>query len=364
MVTTLSIALIGPGLVGSAFLSQIQQHIQSPRIKTIAVSLAAILNSRKLLVAPKGQSLNITTCNQDLDSSPVESSIEKLIAHLTTLPNPIVVDCTSSAHIASSYPLFLQNNIHIVTPNKKAFSSEPELFSQIKKLSYPENPTGPFVYHESTVGAGLPVLSTLNDLIQTGDEVVKVEGVVSGTLAYIFGKFSPVAGEAQKFSECVKVAKDLGYTEPDPRDDLNGLDVARKCLILSRLSGLNLSLSDLNIKNLIPSQLRDVPLDQFMSRLNELDSEMESVQADAKKAGSVVRYVGVVDVKAGKVKVELGRYPHNHPFANLQGSDNMIAFTTKRFPNPLIIQGAGAGADVTAFGIFSDLLKIGKSLRK
>ncbi|CAG8653448.1 6592_t:CDS:2, partial [Funneliformis mosseae] len=215
------------------------------------------------------------------------------------------------------------------------------------------------VYHESTVGAGLPVLSTLTDLIRTGDKVIKIEGIFSGTLSYIFNEFSKFDGEKKKFSEIVKIAKENGYTEPDPRDDLNGLDVARKVVILGRLAGKDLSLKTLPVENVVPEPLRTLSsATEFMSSLPQFDEHFEKLNATANNNQQVLRYVGVIDPIGDKSEVKLVSLPSSHPFASLKGSDNIIAFTTQRFPNPLIVQGAGAGAAVTAFGIFSDLFKI------
>jgi len=217
------------------------------------------------------------------------------------------------------------------------------------------------VYHESSVGAGLPVISTLKELIDTGDTIEKIEGVFSGTMSFLFNSFAPTSGTGGKWSAEVKKAKDLGYTEPDPRDDLNGLDVARKLTILARLSGLPIeSPTSFPVQSLIPKELESVTSgEEFMQRLPEFDAQMEETKLAAEKEGNVVRFVGSIDVQSKSVKVGLEKFDRSHPIAALKGSDNIISFYTKRYgANALIIQGAGAGGDVTAMGVTGDLLKV------
>lgn len=270
----------------------------------------------------------------------------------------ILVDNTSSQDVADAYPLFLSRGISIVTPNKKAFSGSYKLWQDIFNASAQ---SGAGVFHESSVGAGLPVISTLKDLVNTGDEVTKIEGVFSGTMSFLFNSFAPTSSSGGKWSAEVKKAKNLGYTEPDPRDDLNGLDVARKLTILARLAGLEVeSPTSFPVQSLIPKELESVASgDEFLEKLPQFDSEMEKVKADAEAEGKVVRFVGSIDVGSKQVKVGLEKFDRSHPIASLKGSDNIISFYTKRYgSNPLIIQGAGAGGEVTAMGVTSDLLKV------
>lgn len=198
-------------------------------------------------------------------------------------------------------------------------------------------------------------------MVDTGDEVTKIEGVFSGTMSFLFNSFAPVEGSGGQWSAEVKKAKDLGYTEPDPRDDLNGLDVARKLTILARLAGLPVeSPTSFPVQSLIPKELESVASgDEFLQRLPEFDSQMEETKIAAQKQGKVVRFVGSIDVATKAVKVGLEMFDKSHPIAALKGSDNIISFYTKRYgANPLIIQGAGAGGEVTAMGVTSDLLKV------
>ncbi|KAJ1730438.1 Homoserine dehydrogenase [Coemansia biformis] len=355
----LNVAIIGPGLVGGALIEQLAAHLQSPRFAGLPIAVVGLINSKKMAVseAPFAASDLGDWKSRILGSAAPDADLAQFADRLAKLASPsVVVDCTSSDAVAELYPQWLAKGLHIATPNKKAFSNDLSLFRRIQELS--GSPQGPSVYHEATVGAGLPVLSTLSDLVRTGDRIVKIEGIFSGTLSYLFNNFS-APGATQKFSECVAVAKASGYTEPDPRDDLNGMDVARKVAILGRVAGYGLGTDTLAIENIVPEALRGVAsADEFMSRLPEFDDHFAQLNGEALATGSVLRYVGCVDGASAQGSVKLTRYPLDHPFASLKGSDNIIAFTTERFPNPLIVQGAGAGAAVTAFGIFSDLIKI------
>lgn len=225
-----TVGIVGVGLVGSELIAQLQST-GSKLIKIVALS-----NSKRMLVADSYSEISLSDWKNQLAASTTEIDINSLVQYLSKSPeHSIIIDCTSSDHIASQYPSWLSAGLSVVTPNKKGFSGPLSLYEQITALSanLPGSTPGknkPLVYHESTVGAGLPVLNTLTDLIKTGDKVQKVEGIFSGTLSYIFNNFSTLNANAEKkkFSDIVKVAKELGYTEPDPRDDLNGMDVARK----------------------------------------------------------------------------------------------------------------------------------------
>jgi homoserine dehydrogenase len=285
-------------------------------------------------------------------------SANEMADYLAAAPGKVIlVDNTSSNDIAQQYPSFLLKGINIVTPNKKAFSGSYALWEHIFTAA---SMSGAKVYHESSVGAGLPVISTLKELINTGDVVEKIEGVFSGTMSFLFNSFAPTESKGGKWSAEVKKAKDLGYTEPDPRDDLNGLDVARKLTILARLAGLQVeSPTSFPVQSLIPKELESVASgDEFMQRLPEYDGQMEETKLAAEKEGKVVRFVGSIDMKSKAVKVGLEMFDKSHPIAALKGSDNIISFYTKRYgANPLIIQGAGAGGEVTAMGVTGDLIK-------
>lgn len=256
-----------------------------------------------------------------------------------------MVDNTSSQAVAESYPLFLSKGISVVTPNKKAFSGTWKLWTDIFSAARsPANSTGGLMYHESSVGAGLPIISTLKDLIETGDKVTRIEGVFSGTMSFLFNSFAPVTGSGGAWSAEVKKAKELGYTEPDPRDDLNGLDVARKLVILARIAGLELeSTSAFPVQSLIPKALESAASgDEFLQRLPEFDAEMESVKKEAEAQGKVVRFLGSIDMATKAVKVGLEKVDKSGAIAGLKGADNIISFYTQRYgEQPLIVQGSG-----------------------
>ncbi|KAI1847667.1 hypothetical protein JX265_000905 [Neoarthrinium moseri] len=352
------IAIIGAGGVGKCFLSQLQTL--AARRPSPKLSLCYISTSKKALFKNDYAPIPTENALQALaSSSTAPLALPKVVEFLAAAPAKVVlVDNTSSQDVADAYPAFLSRGISIVTPNKKAFSGSYQLWQDIFTAS---STSGAKVYHESSVGAGLPVISTLKDLVDTGDEVTKIEGVFSGTMSFLFNSFAPLEGEGGKWSAEVKKAKELGYTEPDPRDDLNGLDVARKLTILARLAGLPVeSPTSFPVQSLIPQQLESVATgDEFLQKLPEFDSEMEGTKAAAQNQGKVVRFVGSIDVATKAVKVGLEMFDRSHPIAALKGSDNIISFYTKRYgSNPLIIQGAGAGGDVTAMGVTSDLIKV------
>lgn len=348
--------------MGKCFLSQLEvlasrysQNNSSPPLSLILAS-----SSKKVLYKSDYSSIPISACANILSESTQETlPLPKIIEYLAGAPAKVVlVDNTSSQDVADHYPKILSRGISIVTPNKKAFSGSYALWEDIFTQAAT---SGAKVYHESSVGAGLPVISTLKELVDTGDTVTKIEGVFSGTMSFLFNSFAPTEGQGGKWSAEVTKAKQLGYTEPDPRDDLNGLDVARKLTILARLAGLQIaSPTSFPVQSLIPEQLESVGSgEEFLQRLPEFDAQMEKVKLDAEKEGKVVRFVGSIDVGNKEVKVGLEKFDRSHPIAALKGSDNIISFYTKRYgANPLIIQGAGAGGEVTAMGVTGDLIKV------
>lgn len=368
----ISIAVIGAGGVGKAFLSQLQtlsqKLSQSPAGPTY-LSLILLATSRKSIHSADYSALPLSDWESKLASTSQKPfALPELADYLAAAPGKVVlVDNTSNQDVADAYPTFLKKGVSIVTPNKKAFSGSYDLWQKIWDAASNGTGQGGFVFHESSVGAGLPVISTLKELIETGDEVTKIEGVFSGTMSFLFNSFAPNGGDgkAGKWSEEVKKAKDLGYTEPDPRDDLNGLDVARKLTILARLAGLKVeSPTSFPVQSLIPKELESCTSgDEFLEKLPQFDGEMEKLKQEAEAEGKVVRFVGSIDTAKNDVKVGLEKFDRSHPIAALKGSDNIIAFYTKRYgANPLIIQGAGAGGDVTAMGVTGDLIKVLKLL--
>lgn len=385
MAKTIFIAVIGLGGVGKAFLSQLDFLRQRLATQNPPIDLRLILarRSTKQLFSQDFSHLNIHTVTGDVDSKGTPPPpFNETFGQLARAPGRVVlVDNTSDVGLASLYPMVVQRGISIVTPNKKAFSDKFELWESIFKSAAngTGSPSNGYVFHESTVGAGLPVLSSLKELVETGDEVTKIEvrrlynkqilllmlmrdkGVFSGTMSFLFNSFQPLGGGGGKFAAEVKKAKELGYTEPDPRDDLNGLDVARKLTILARIAGLPVeSPTSFPVQSLIPSELESASSgDEFLQRLPEFDAQMDKLKDEATKEGKVIRFVGSIDVPSKQVKVGLEKFDASHPIAALKGSDNIINFYTKRYgSNPLIIQGAGAGGDVTAMGVTGDLLKV------
>ncbi|MCZ6595842.1 MAG: bifunctional aspartate kinase/homoserine dehydrogenase I, partial [Bacteroidetes bacterium] len=226
-----------------------------------------------------------------------------------------------------------------------------DLYCKLKKAA---SLSGAKFLYETNVGAGLPVIGTLNDLRGSGDKILKIEAVLSGTLSYIFNSFS---GE-KTFSEVVYMAMKNGYTEPDPRDDLNGIDVARKLLILAREIGMSLELNDIKVENLVPESCKSVPtIEMFFEELEKADKDFEIRRKSAEKEGKVLRYIAILE--NGDAQVTLQTVDSDHPFHNLSGSDNIISFTTDRYHDrPLVIKGPGAGAEVTAAGLFADIIRI------
>ncbi|KAL8985010.1 MAG: hypothetical protein Q9177_004552 [Variospora cf. flavescens] len=337
------IAVFGAGGVGRHFLTQCSQLLSKhPNASVVLISRS----NRSLRVPSFNHRLSLSTWEQDLAASHSPAcSPSEIIHFLSSAPGKcIVVDNTSNQDVAASYPEFLKNGISIVTPNKKAFSSDLKLWQSILESAYPGNELGGLLYHESSVGAGLPIISTLKDLVDTGDQIQKIEGVFSGTMSFLFNSFAPIEGNGGKWSDEVAKAKNAGYTEPDPRDDLNGADVARKLVILARLAGLQIeSINSFPVQSLIPKELEQCTSgDEFLERLPEFDGEVEKVKAEAEQKQKVVRFVGSIDVVGREVKVGLEEFEKSHPIAGLKGSDNIISFYTKRYgSNPLIVQGAG-----------------------
>ncbi|KAF4978310.1 hypothetical protein FZEAL_5283 [Fusarium zealandicum] len=352
------IAIIGAGGVGKCFINQLQTL--AARKPSQKLTLAYIATSRKALYNDDYSAVGLENVADTLGaSSKAPLALNQVVEYLAKAPaKSILVDNTSSQDVAELYPLALSRGVSIVTPNKKAFSGSYKLWQDIFSAA---ETSGARVYHESSVGAGLPVISTLKDLVETGDKVTKIEGVFSGTMSFLFNSFAPTEGQGGKWSDEVKKAQSLGYTEPDPRDDLNGLDVARKLTILARLAGLPVeSPTSFPVQSLIPKELESCTSgDEFLEKLPAFDHQMEETKAAAEKAGKVVRFVGSIDTASKQVKVGLEQFDRSHPIAALKGSDNIISFYTERYgSNPLIVQGAGAGGDVTAMGVTADLIKV------
>ena len=290
---------------------------------------------------------------ETLEEDGEEANLQRFVDHVQTdyHPHAVLIDCTASGAIADHYADWLERGIHIVTPNKKANTSTLAYYNRLKQAV--RSKRRHYLY-ETTVGAGLPIIQTLRDLLETGDEIIEVEGILSGTLSYLFNSFD---GE-RPFSSILAEAKEKGFTEPDPREDLSGMDVARKVVILAREMGQELELDDVDVDGLVPDELSDGSIESFMGQLPEYDEEMTALLEDAKESGEVLRFVGRVDAH-GDASVKLRRYPETHAFARIHLADNIVQFRTRRYDdNPLVVQGPGAGPAVTAGGIFADLLRL------
>ena len=352
---TLSIGLIGPGGVGAELLDQIKKNRQ--RLKkelNVDLKVKGIMKSNSMLINDKATEFQDWSAEIQLNAIP--KNMETFLTHVSSLeiPHAVIVDCTSSAEIASHYEDMLRQGCHIVTPNKKANSSD---LLAYKKLVSSVKENNRYYLYETTVCAGLPVIKTLQDLIATGDTIKRIEGVVSGTLSFIFHQ----CAKGYSFADSVLEAHELGYTEPDPRDDLNGLDVARKFICLARELGYDLSLEDVKLLDMVPPALKEVAVAEF---LKQLPNHQEAIASKIKKLlknNAAIAYVGVIE--QGKITIQLNAYPASHPFANTTGTDNILLIQSRRYDKqPLIIQGPGAGRDVTAAGVFADLLKLAAML--
>ena len=347
----LAIAMIGVGNVGGAVLRQLEQQRAYLLSKGFDVTVVGLANSTRVLADPKG--IDLARWKDDLRASSERMDVGAFARRIGAMAvtNAALVDCTSGAAIVDAYPQFIDANLHIITPNKWANALPWRRYEAL--MGALERRKRHFLF-EANVGAGLPVVSTLRDLIASGDEIVRIEGILSGTLSYLFNTFDGTV----PFSALVRDAHAMGFTEPDPREDLSGQDVARKLLILGRQIGLRMDLGEVKVDSLVPRALARGKYDsRFLPAFARYDGEMAARVKKARARNAVLRYVG--SLENGKASAGLREYPLGHPIASAKGSDNVIAFTTKRYARtPLVVQGPGAGADVTAMGVFSDILKL------
>ena len=353
---TLSVGLIGTGLIGGTFLNQLKRRLDALRAQRgIDLRVRGIANSRHMLL--NDRRLDLQNWKANLEKSTLASDLGRFVEHVHAdhLPHSVIIDATASATLPELYEGWLARGINIITPNKKGNAGPLASYRSLRETSRKHQR---YFLYETNVGAGLPVIHTLRDLLETGDEIIRVEGVLSGTLSYIFNSFDGT----RTFSEIVREAHQQGFTEPDPREDLTGVDVARKLIILAREMGLAVELNQVEIESLVPQDLRSACAEEFLNELDRHDHRMNELQRVAQAHKRVLRYVGVVEAD-GRLSAGLREYAGDHPFANLNGGDNIVSFQTRRYnAEPLIVRGPGAGPEVTAAGVFADLLRLASFL--
>ncbi|MGB5665929.1 MAG: bifunctional aspartate kinase/homoserine dehydrogenase I [Maribacter sp.] len=348
----LNLFVMGVGNVGGKFLNQIKQqkNYLKENLK-LNVRVIGMSNSRNMVFDEDGISLKnwetVLAEGEKADKSKFFREVNRL-----NYRNSIFVDNTASDEVSSTYKSYLANSISVVTCNKIACSSDYANYMELKELAREYN--APFLF-ETNVGAGLPIIDTLKHLIASGDKVQKIQAVLSGSLNFVFNNFN----DKTTFYDVVKKAQEEGYTEPDPKIDLSGIDVMRKILILARESGNQLEINDIENKPFLPQESLDTTNnDDFFASLKKHEENFQKLYKNAIEADSKLKYVA--QFENGKASVGLQKIPKGHDFYNLEGSDNIVLFYTERYPNqPMIIKGAGAGADVTASGIFADIIRIG-----
>lgn len=350
---TVNLVLIGPGLIGRTLLEQFaQQEKYLHEQLHLKVNLVGVANSRLQLLNPAGISIHhwqaaLAETGQPADLPSFVAALEQ-----ANLPNLVVADCTAGTMVNPHYGQLLSKAISVVTPNKTANSGSLEQYQTLKTLAARHHA---YFLYETNVGAGLPIINTLQGLVQSGDPVLSVQAVLSGTLSYIFNTFGPEV----PFYEAVKQAQDAGYTEPDPRDDLSGLDMARKVLILAREIGLPMEASDISISPLLPEAVANAnSVAEFYEALKSHDDYFSSLASEAAASGKRLRYLA--NIQDGKAGISLVSVGADDPFYSLSGSENMVVFRTLRYnTTPLVVKGPGAGADVTAAGVFADIIRCG-----
>ena len=346
----LNLFVCGVGTVGGQLLEQIHnQYEELKRTKRLKLNVVGIATSKKALFNSDGIDLaNYRQLLADADESN-ESKLRDAIIEMNCF-NSVFVDCTASKEVAEIYQPLLEHNISVIAANKIAASSSYEKYARLKETALAR---GVFFRYETNVGAGLPIIGTINDLRNSGDVILKIEAVLSGTLNFIFNEISADV----TLSEAVRRAKEQGYSEPDPRIDLSGKDVIRKLVILAREAGYKVEKTDVEAHLFIPDEFFEGSIEEFWKNLPKLDADFEARRKQLDAEGKRWRFVATFD--HGKLSVALKVVDSTHPFYNLQGSNNIVALTTERYREyPMLIQGYGAGASVTAAGVFANIMSI------
>jgi len=347
----LNIFLVGIGTVGRDLISQIsRQQDKLKKEHRLKLKLTGVANSRKMIFDREG--LDVSDLKNTMSQSEEKSDLNLFCQTMVEMNmfNSVFVDCTADAKVADHYLFVLENYISIVAANKVAASSEYSRYRSLKEMAAKH---GVKFLFETNVGAGLPLISTINDLMRSGDRIVRIEAVLSGTLNYIFNTLS----KDIPFSKAVKMAKEIGYSEPDPRIDLSGIDVIRKLVILARESGYKIEKEEVVNNSFIPQKYFNSTIDEFWSTISEMDEVFEKQRVVLEAGKQKWRFVGVMD--EGKASVSLKIVDPGHPFYDLEGSNNIILLTSERYNEyPMLIKGYGAGAAVTAAGVFADLIKV------
>ena len=346
----LNLFVCGVGTVGGQLLEQIHnQYEELKRTKRLKLNVVGIATSKKALFNSDGIDLaNYREQLADANESN-ESKLRDAIIEMNCF-NSVFVDCTASKEVAEIYQPLLEHNISVIAANKIAASSSYEKYARLKETALAR---GVFFRYETNVGAGLPIIGTINDLRNSGDVILKIEAVLSGTVNFIFNEISADV----TLSEAVRRAKEQGYSEPDPRIDLSGKDVIRKLVILAREAGYKVEKTDVEAHLFIPDEFFEGSIDEFWKNLPKLDADFEARRKQLDAEGKRWRFVATFD--HGKLSVALKEVDRTHPFYNLQGSNNIVALTTERYREyPMLIQGYGAGASVTAAGVFANIMSI------
>lgn len=350
-VANIDVVVIGCGTVGKVLIDQILSQTDYLAQQNIALKLVGIANSRQLLLETNGIHPG-DDWQSKLNQQDEGLSLDKLYTFVQEahLINPVIIDCTSSLDIARDYVKYLEHGFHVVTANKKANTEDMSYYKALRTASV--NGLKKFLY-ETNVGAGLPVIDNLQGLLKAGDQLLTFEGILSGSLSYIFGEVH----NGLTLSEATAKARSMGYTEPNPAEDLSGLDVARKALVIAREAGLELEMSELEVVAAVPEQLANITdADDFMSKLSDYDAEFSQQVAEAEAAGKVLRYIARIE--GCTIKVGIQAVDKDNPLYGVMGGENAMSIHTRFYdPVPIVIRGYGAGAEVTAAGLFGDMLK-------